>query len=53
MRKLEKYDIVKSSRVEDLVELIQYMINQYDYEIVGGAFWNGYQYCQTLVKYSD
>ena len=53
MRKLERYDIARATSVEDLVELVKYMCAQYDYEIIGGAFWNGFQYCQTMVKYSN
>jgi len=53
MKKLEWYDIVKATSVEELIKLVEHKCAQYDYEIVGGAFWNGFQYCQTMVKYSN
>ncbi|MBR4316272.1 MAG: hypothetical protein IKP65_04810 [Alphaproteobacteria bacterium] len=50
---MKKYNIIKDGTIIDLNESVMLWINQYGYEIIGGAFWDGYAYCQTVVKYSD
>lgn len=53
MKKLEKYDVVKAITIDDLKELVMQKVKQDNYEVIGGAFFTGICFCQTLVKYSD
>ena len=52
MKKLEVYLIIKGKTTIELGEQVLYMVKNYDMELVGGAFWNGERYCQTVAKFS-
>ena len=53
MRKIEDYMILQRHSAIDLSKEVLIWTKKYGYEIFGGAFWNGIEYCQTIVKYSN
>lgn len=53
MRKIEKYMILHNFCASDLSKEVLMWIEDYGYEVLGATFWNGKEYCQTIVKYSD
>lgn len=47
------WKIIMAGTIDDLNESVMYWVNRYGYKTYGSAFWNGFVYYQTLVKYSN
>lgn len=50
-RRINKYKLVIRESPDDLEREVTEWVNSYGFEVLGGPFWDGYNYCQAVVKY--
>ena len=50
-RRISDYKLVIRENPYDLEREVIDWVNSYGFEVLGGPFWDGIEYCQAIVKY--